>query len=89
MQTRFKTMKLPKPIIAIHQAVDNIDKLKRKRAALAEEILGEKTRITRLMKRNKKKLGALPNDGILYLLGGYRVELFNDEKLTTKRLQES
>lgn len=88
-QKRFPTMKLPKPIIAIHNSIDAIEKAKKIRAAQAELIETEKTRIARLCKKNKAKLGKLPNGGILYVLNGYRVEICDVEKITATIEKES
>ncbi len=88
-QQRLPTMKLPRAIVAIHTAIDEIEKAKKKRAALAETILIKKQTLARLLKKNRSKLGVLPRKGILYRYNGYECELTADEKVKTKIGSES
>jgi len=88
-QERFKTMKLPRAIVAIHNAMDDIEKAKKKRAALGEMIQTKKQTIAGLMRKNRSKLGVLPRKGILYKFNGYECQLTADEKVTTKISSES
>ena len=83
-QTRFPTMKLPKAIVSIHNAIDAIEAAKKKRAALADTISDKKAALARLLKKNRKNLGVLPNKGIYYKFNGYVCQLTDDEKITVK-----
>lgn len=94
-QTRIPTMKLPKPIQMIHDKINEIEQLKNRRAADGEKIDEAKFQIARLMRKNQRSLGVLPasvpggRKGILYARDGYRVELYDEEKVAAKIERES
>ena len=86
---RFPTMKLPKPIVTIHNAVDEMEKAKKRRAKDADIIKNEKAKLAKLLRRHKGKLAVMKNGAILYRLCGYRVIVSENEKVEATIEKES
>lgn len=89
---RFPTMKLPKPIVSIQNAVDAIERAKKKRAALKEEIDKHNANLITLCRRHAKKLAKMKingEDAILYRMCGYRVLVSKQDKVDATIEKES
>lgn len=73
--------------MSLQNKVDELERLKSRKSKLSDEIKDTEAAIVRNMIRNKKKLGKLPNGGILYKLNGYGIELFDKQVVKAVREQ--
>ena len=76
-------------IVAIHNAIDEIERKKKKRKALGDEIAAIKKKLAGNMRRNRKKMVKVGKHGLAYRFAGYVAVLSENEKIETKIGQES
>ncbi len=89
-QRRFSSMKLPRPIVSIHNAFDDWERAKKRRTTANKKVAETQAKLADVMKRHKDKLQPIGKGttagSFLYKLCGYRIVLKRSETVEGQRI---